>query len=338
VHEGHAIETDAGREEDAVKVSIFGAFGTIGRSVTGALLARGDSIRAVGRSEAKLREAFGGVPRVEIVSADVATLEGCARAAAGADAIVYSLGLPYSRRAFAAYPRMMQSAIDAARAAGVRRLLLIANVYAFGRPVTPLVREDHPREPCSVKGRWRKEQEDVAFAAHRAGAFETLVLRLPDFYGPFADLSLGNLIVAAAEQGRRASLLGPIDTPHELMFTPDVGPVVAALLSREDGWGEAYHLAGAGSITLREFATRAFAAAGRPARLRVAGPAMVRALGIVSPLMRELSEMSYLLTQPVLLDDSKLKAHLGEISKTPYESGIRITLEHLRGRRGPAGG
>jgi hypothetical protein len=34
---------------------------------------------------------------------------------------------------------MMRLAIDAARAAGVRRLLLIANVYAFGRPVAPLV-------------------------------------------------------------------------------------------------------------------------------------------------------------------------------------------------------
>ena len=47
-----------------MKTAIFGAFGTIGRSVASALLARGDSVRALGRSEAKLREAFGGAPEV----------------------------------------------------------------------------------------------------------------------------------------------------------------------------------------------------------------------------------------------------------------------------------
>jgi nucleoside-diphosphate-sugar epimerase len=292
-------------------------------------------VRAVGRSEAKLREAFGGAPGVEVVPADVATSEGCARGARGADAIVYALGLPYTKRAFAAYPPMMRLAVDAARAAGVRRLLHISNVYAYGRPRTPRVREDHPREPCSVKGMWRKDQEDVVLAAQGAGGPETLVLRLPDFYGPFADLSMGNLILAPSVSGKRANLLGPIDTPHEFVFTPDVGPIVAALLARADGWGEAYNLAGARAISMREFATLAFASAGHPPRLRVAGPGMVRFLGLFSPLMREMVEMSYLLTNPVLLDDGKLAALLGELPKTPCEEGVRRTVEHLRSR-GPS--
>jgi nucleoside-diphosphate-sugar epimerase len=316
-----------------VKVAIFGAFGTIGRSVTAALLVRGDEVRAVGRSEAKLRQAFGETPGVEIVAADVTTGKGCARASVDVDAIVYALGLPYTRTAFAEYPSMMHLAVTSARTAGVHRLLHISNVYSYGVPRTPRVREDHPREPVAVKGRYRKEQEDVALAATGLTGFEALVLRLPDFYGPFADASLGNMILSAAATGARANLLGPVDTPHEFVFTPDVGPVVAALLSHPDGWGTCYNLAGAGVITQREFATRAFALANHPARLRVAGPGMVRLLGLFSPLMRELDEMSYLQSQPVILDDSRLQALLGPIARTPYEDGIRHTIDHLRARQ-----
>jgi nucleoside-diphosphate-sugar epimerase len=314
-----------------MKVAILGASGTIGRSTLQALLARGEPVRAVGRSEEKLRSAFGGTPGVELVPADVATADGVARAVAGADAVVYSLGLPYSKRAFARYPPMMRLAVEAARNAGVRRLLLVSNVYSYGRPTTQPVREDHPRVPCSVKGEWRKQQEDAVLAAHRDGSFGTVVLRLPDFYGPFAGSSLGNLIVGAAVRKTRADLLGPVDTPHELVFTPDVGPVIASLLAGADGWGEAYHLAGAGVITMRQFAERAFAAAGHPAKVRVVGPGTVRVLGLFMPLMRELSEMSYLQTHPVLLDDTKLRHLLGDAPRTSYEDGIRKTVEHLRG-------
>ncbi|HVB37089.1 MAG TPA: NAD(P)H-binding protein [Vicinamibacterales bacterium] len=315
-----------------MKVAIFGAVGTIGRSVTAALLARGDTVRVVARTETNLRDAFGGSNGVEIVPADLSTAEGCARAASGADAIVYAVGLPYTRAAFSAYPSMMHLAVTAARTAGVRRLLQIANVYSYGLPHTPRVREDHPREPVAVKGRWRKEQEDVTLACHGASGLETLVLRLPDFYGPFADRSLGNMILSAAAHGGRANMIGPIDTPHEFVFTPDVGPLVAALLSHATGWGEAYNFAGVGIITQRAFAMRAFAMAERRPRLRVASPRLVRMTGIFSPLMRELVEMTYLQTHPVLLDDSKLRALLGTVGKTSYEEGIQRTLQQLRVR------
>lgn len=313
-------------------VVIFGAFGTIGRAVTTVLRERSDAVRAVGRSKEKLRAAYGNDPGVELVAADVSTPDGCARAAAGADAIVYCLGLPYTKKAFSSYPGMMRLAVEAARSAGVRRLLHISNVYPYGKPQRATVDEEHPREPCAVKGRWRKEQEDVVFAAHEPGTLETLVLRLPDFYGPFADQSMGNMILQAAAAGKKADLLGPVDPPHEFVFTPDVGPVIAALLARDDGWGDAYNFAGAGTITQREFATRAFAAAGHEPKLRIAGPGLVRFLGLFSGLMRELAEMSYLQSDPVLLDDAKLRGLLGEVHKTPYDEGIRITIEHLRAR------
>lgn len=41
-------------------------------------------------------------------------------------------------------------------------------------------------------------------------------------------------------------------------------------------------------------------------------------------------EMHYLLTDPVILDDSALQQLIGPIAKTPYPEGIRQTLAATR--------
>jgi nucleoside-diphosphate-sugar epimerase len=206
-------------DSGAMKVAIWGAAGAIGHAVASELERRGIDHVVVGRSAARLA-AF---PRAERVVADVADPAGCARAAEGATAVVYTLGLPFTRRAFAAYPVMMRHAVAALRGAGVRRLVHISNVFPYGRPRTATVDETHPREPVSVKGRYRKEQEDVVLGAHQPGALETVVLRLPDFFGPHADLAFGNEIVKAAVAGRTANLLAPADTPHQFCSRPTWG-------------------------------------------------------------------------------------------------------------------
>lgn len=72
-----------------------------------------------------------------------------------------------------------------------------------------------------------------------------------------------------------------------------------------------------------------YAQAGHPAKYSVLGPGMVRLIGLFSPFMRELGEMHYLHTSPVIMDDSALRALLGDIRKTPYRDGIRQTLAAL---------
>lgn len=312
------------------KFVILGAAGAIGQSVAAALASRGVPTRVVGRSEDKLRKAFGSLG-AEIFPADLTTEAGCASALAGADVAAYTLGLNYSAKDFEAYGPMMQACVAAAKRVGLRKLLLVSNVYPYGRPTTPTVAEDHPRTPCSVKGTHRKTQEDVLLAAHDAGGLSTVSLRLPDFYGPNATLSLAHLVFESAVRGARADVLGPIDTPHEFVFVPDVGPVVLDLLGKDDGFGTAYNFAGPGTITVRELATKAYADAGAGApKLRIAGKTMVRFLGLFSPVMRELVEMQYLQETPVLLDDRKLRAQLPTVKKTPYVEGIAKTVEGYR--------
>jgi hypothetical protein len=37
-------------------------------------------------------------------------------------------------------------------------------------------------------------------------------------------------------------------------------------------------------------------------------------------------EMNYLMSEPLVLDDSALQALIGPIRKTPYDEGIRLAL------------
>lgn len=309
-----------------MRIAIVGA-GPIGRSVAEAYHAGGEAVRLVGRRAAPLTALQ--QPGDEIVTADVATPDGCRAAVAGAETAVYALGLPYTTRAFAAYPAMMAMFVDAARAAGVRRVLLISNVYPYGKPQAATVSETHPRVPCSAKGRYRMEQEDILLAANRPG-FETISLRLPDFYGPDVSAGILDLATRAAATGKTGTLLGPVDTPHEFVFTPDVGPVVKALLEHPGVAAGPYNFAGAGIITQRQLAELLYEGAGHAPKLRVMGPFMQDVVGLFMPILRELKEMRYLHHTPVLLDDGKLHALLPDLKKTPYREGARIAVAAVR--------
>jgi nucleoside-diphosphate-sugar epimerase len=310
------------------KMALFGAAGAIGGSIAAALRAQGTPYRVVGRNRAALAAAFGADPLAEIATWNPDDPQSVRAAAAGADTIVYLVGVPYDQ--FKLHPVLMQQTLDGAIAAGVARLVLIGTVYPLGLPRSPRVTEDHPREPHTFKGRMRKEQEDRVLAADAAGRIRTTILRLPDFYGPHIERSLVADLFAAALAGRRAKLIGPIDTPHEFLFVPDVGPVVTALAAAERAYGRVWHLGGAGTITQRDLAARVYAACGRTPRVLVAGKTMLRLAGLFDPIMRELVEMNYLMTTPVIIDDTAIHGLLGEIKKTSYDDGIARTLAAMR--------
>ncbi|MEM5369525.1 NAD-dependent epimerase/dehydratase family protein [Paraburkholderia azotifigens] len=310
--------------ENAARIGLFGAAGAAGRSIAHALGATGRRYRVIGRGRETLKASFGHDPLAEIVTWNPDEPATIASAAAGLQTAVYLVGVPYHQ--FGKHPVLMQKTLDGLRAAGVRRLILIGTVYPYGRPRTLPVAESHPREPHTFKGKMRLAQENLVIDAHGHDGLETLVLRLPDFYGPGVERSFLHGVFEGAARGGRAQMIGPIDVPYEFVFMPDVGPVVERLSRTPEAFGRVLHLAGAGTITQREIAERAYALAQREPKLMVAGKTMLRVMGLVNPMLRELVEMHYLLTEPVVLDDSALTRLIGPVVKTSYESGIAQSL------------
>lgn len=312
------------------KAAIFGAAGAIGPHVAAELSRRGIPFRAVGRNRAKLESTFRDVPGAEIFDADLSDLRAASAAARGVDTIIYSVGLPYpSHRLF---PDLMRTALAAAVAMQAQRIVLVSNVYSYGVPRAARVPETHPRLPETNKGRYRKEQEDLVLEAQKRGQIDGAIVRLPDFYGPGAENSLANPIFKAALQGRTANWIGPVNTPHEFVFVPDAGPAIVELASSPDAYGEAWNYGGPGAINTIDFITRIYRAVGRAPKYRAAGRGLLKVMGWFNPLFRELPEMLYLQETPVILDDGKLLAKFPSIAKTPYDEGIRRTLDWMKTR------
>lgn len=307
------------------KAALFGAAGAIGNSIAATLRQQSQPYRVVGRNRAELEKSFGTDPLAEIVTWNPDDPASVRAACRGVNTIVYLIGVPYNH--FELHPVLMQKTLDGAIAEGVQRLVVIGTVYPYGRPRTAKVSEDHPREPHTFKGKMRKAQEDLLLKAHNQGRIQAAILRLPDFYGPNIERSFLDSVFKAATRGGTADMIGPIDLPHEFVFVPDVGPVVLALAAKPEAYGAWWNLRGVGTITQREMATRIFALAGREPKLRVVGKTLLRIIGLFQPIMRELVEMHYLITDPVIMDDTALHRLLCTVQKTPYDEGIRRTFE-----------
>jgi nucleoside-diphosphate-sugar epimerase len=310
-------------------IALFGAAGAIGNSIAATLREQKQPYRVVGRNRSELEKSFGTDSLAEIVTWNPDDPASVRTACRDVSTLIYLIGVPYNR--FELHPVLMQKTLDGAIAEMVERFVLVGTVYPYGRARTTKVTEEHPREPHTFKGRKRKEQEDILLKAHSEGRIRATILRLPDFYGPNVERSFLDRLFMVAVQGGTADMIGPIDRPHEFVFVPDVGPVVLALAARPEAYGKWWNFAGAGAITQREVAEKVFALAGRAPKLRVAGKNMLRVLGLFNPVMRELVEMHYLLTEPVLMDDTALHRLLGTVRKTPYDEGIRFTYEAYKG-------
>ncbi len=307
------------------QIALVGAAGAIGQSIAAALNQEDRPYRVVGRNRGALESAFGQAKNAQIAAWDPSDSTSARAALQGIRTLIYLVGVPYDQ--FQLHPVVMRQTLDAAIAEGVEKIVLIGTVYPYGLPQTTPLTEAHPREPNTFKGKMRKAQEDLLLEADAAGKIRGTVLRLPDFYGPGVEKSFLQSLFHAAANGGTANMLGPIDTPHEFVYVPDVGPVVLALAARDEAYGRWWHLGGSVIMTQREIIERVFRMAGRKPRFRVAGKRTLQFLGLFNPLMRELAEMNYLLTNPVILDDTALYGVLGKIHKTPNDEGFRASLE-----------
>lgn len=310
------------------KTVLLGATGTIGASITAELRKRGDTYRVVGRDRASLERTFGSDSMAEIVAWDPGDAASTRAALRGAGAIVYLIGVPYNH--FELHPVVMRQTLDAAIAEDVPEMLLVGTVYPYGRAQQTPAREDHPREPHTFKGKMRKQQEDLLLEADAAGEIRGTVLRLPDFYGPRVKNSFLDSVFTAAATGGTANLIAPIDRPHQFVYVPDVGAVVLDLLRHPEAHGRWWHLAGEGTASIQQIVAMVGDLAGKPVKTRVLGLGMLRVIGLFQPILREMVEMNYLLTDPFIMDDSALSSLLGGLQKTPLRQGLEQSLEAAR--------
>jgi nucleoside-diphosphate-sugar epimerase len=299
---------------------ILGAGGAIGTPLAAELLARQQRVRAVSRS--------GAAPvGIEAARADLNAADDVLKAVEPGSTVYLLAGLKYDRRVWQEqWPRIMRNVVRACAEKGAR-LIFFDNVYLYGRVDGPMT-EETPVRPASRKGEVRAGV--IAFLQNEmaAGRVKASIARAADFYGPHADkTSVASILVfQRLAAGKSAQVFVDADRKHSYTYTLDCAKALCLLAEADDAFGQAWHLPTAHPpLTGREFVALAAEAVGVAPRVSVLPAWMMKTLGLVVPMMRELGEMLYQNDSDYVFDSSTFERRFA-FTPTPYAEGIRASI------------
>jgi uncharacterized protein YbjT (DUF2867 family) len=114
-----------------MRIVVFGANGQTGRLLTRLALDKGHSVAAATRRPDDFPFAD---PHLTVARADVREPSSLADVVRGADAVVSTLGVPFSTRPIDTYSVGVRNIADAMHATGVRRLVVVSSTGAYHYP------------------------------------------------------------------------------------------------------------------------------------------------------------------------------------------------------------
>lgn len=262
-----------------------------------------------------------------------------AAAARGASVVVHAANPVYTRWDAELLPLLHQGLAVCERLGA--RFVLPGNVYAYGRQMPPRLDESTPARPDTDKGRLRARMEDEL--QRRAGrGLDSVVLRAGDFFGSGRGSWLDLLIARSLPRGRLA-YPGPLDRVHAWAYLPDLARAAVAVAG-DGGYRGCLRLHFEGHAVTGQAYVDALAQAAASLGLRPDGGwriggvpwPLIRALGLVHPMMRELGRMSYLWQVPHALDGTTLRQRVGPLAQTPLVDALRQSLAALLPDEGAA--
>jgi UDP-glucose 4-epimerase len=227
----------------ARNVLVTGGAGFIGSHLVHALVERGDRVRVLDNlSTGKRRNLADVADSIEFVEGDLVDAATVARAVSGVE-------LVYHEAALASVPRSVElpldthaacvtgtlTLLDAARHAGVRRLVYAASSSAYGNQPFASKRECDLPDPLSPYGAAKLAAEHYCQAFTATYGFETVALRYFNVFGPRQDAdspysAVIPLFVTALLSGRRPTIYGDGGQSRDFTFIADVvrGNLLAA--------------------------------------------------------------------------------------------------------------
>lgn len=304
------------------KVLVLGASGSMGYAIVNELLNRDISIRAFARSQAKLERLFGNSTNVTTVSKDVFNIEKLREAAKDVDIIYHALGIPYYEWEDKLVP-LLRNILSVAKDVSAK-LVIVDNIYAYGKSHGKLVGENFPKQPQTKKGKIRLQLEQMI----KQSGVQYLIAHFPDFYGPHAENSLLHETFKKVTLNQRTVFVGNPKIPREYIYTPDGAHDLVELSLRQHTYGQNWNIPGSGVITGNEI-LHILRRRGYAKRMTTISKVMIRLGGLFNKMLKEYVELYYLNEYPVILSGEKLQNELGVIPRTPYEMGILTTIDSM---------
>jgi len=302
---------------------VLGASGGMGYSIVNELINSGIEVTAFARSEQKLKNLYDERQEITIQTGDIFNLQDIVDAAKDVDIIFQTANIPYPEWEDKLVP-FFQNVLKAAEIQKTK-LVLVENIYAYGRSTGAKVTENTSKQPHTKKGKIRLQVEQLV----KQSNVPTIIAHFPDFYGPNAENTLMHFTLKDAVQHKKAMFVGNQTIAREFIYTPDGAKAVVNLSMHDNAYGQNYNIPGYDVITGEEIVQiiRELSEYDKP--VRTVSKNMIRFLGIFDATMREVVEMFYLNEEPVILDGTKYETELGPLPRTSYREGIKQTIEYM---------
>jgi nucleoside-diphosphate-sugar epimerase len=308
------------------KVTVLGSNGGIGNAAMVAFQQGGWEVTGLGRTNRKP------VPGTRFIAGDANDLAVVKDAIADADVVVHALHLPYDKWGNGAAEAQLQVVLDALAGTG-KTLLFPGTIYnyrAADRTLSPDLRQSGEKE----RGRIRERLETMIRAGAEAGHYQALIIRAGDFFGPGLRGEWYEQAMLMDHGKGRLYHLGDLDKRHSWAYLPDLGRAFVAVAGQRHALApfENFHFAGHwvfhGQIMAAIQSTL-----GRTMKVQPFPWWIIRAIGLINPIMRDLFEMRYIWLNEMELVDPRLDALLGPGATTPFEMAVQATVKDQVGMK-----
>jgi nucleoside-diphosphate-sugar epimerase len=245
---------------------VTGAAGFIGRSISAALIKRGDNVRGVDSFITGKRANLTGLEAMEFIDGDLADPAVCAKACAGVEVVFHEAALASVPRSVADPAATNRNCVDAtvnllvaARAAGARRVMYAGSSSVYGDTPTLPKREDMLPNPISPYAVAKLAGEHYMSAFTRVYGLETVTLRYFNVFGPFQDPTShysGVLAVFCRKllAGEQPTIYGDGEQSRDFTFIENVvaANLLAADAPAEKVSGKMMNVATSAAVTLNQ--------------------------------------------------------------------------------------
>ena len=304
-------------------VAVTGAEGFIGSHLVEALLTQGARVRALvlynSFSALGWLEELQQHPGLEIVFGDVRDAVQMRKFAEGAQLLFHLAALisvPYSYRAAESFietnVRGTLNILEAALAAGVRRLVQTSTSEVYGTPHSVPIAETHPLHPQSPYAASKIGADALALSYHAAHKLPLVIARPFNTFGPRQSTrAVIPTIITQFVAGKKELALGELTSTRDFSFVQNTVAGLLAIGLAPEVEGEVINLGSNFEISIEDLARRI-------------GALMGRDFSFLQEQQRKRPEASEV--RRLWCDAAKAKALCNWSPAVTFEQGLRQTI------------
>ena len=267
-------------------------------------------------------------PLIKRIAADASSLEELLSAAPKADAIYNCVNPPHYNKWATQWPPLAKAFTDYALATDAV-LVTCSNLYGYG-PTTKTLTEDLPLNGTWINSKVRAQMWLDAKKLNDEGLIRATEVRGSDYVSPGMQSRFGDRVVPILKAGKAVQLLGATDHLHTFTSPVDVATLMRTIALDKRAWGKAWHVPSNEPKTQRQVVQDIAKELGiNDVKVGSVPNPILSMMGLFNPVIKELSNGSYMFNAPFIMDDSAARKTFG-LKPTPWDVVIKNLVKSYK--------